>query len=142
MESGTLADASNPVSRAKPKETPAELYEKLSRQKEHSERTGTWFWPHLEPIANPPGGIAASSPDGEVTSVKLQCLHCHQYMAASNPSRTATEHLRSGCCRNFKEKHVRPFQDVPLTFKRPHAGFNSWLHEIVMLHHCAAEHCT
>ncbi|KAK9861151.1 hypothetical protein WJX84_001863 [Apatococcus fuscideae] len=26
-------------------------------------------------------------------------------MAASNPSRTATEHLRSGCCKNFKEKH-------------------------------------
>ncbi|KAK9825566.1 hypothetical protein WJX74_006706 [Apatococcus lobatus] len=98
MESGAPAgDASNPASRSKPKETLAELYEKLSRQKEHSERTGTWFWPHLEPVA--------FSQEGNVTSVRLRCLHCQQHMAASNPSRTATEHLRSGCCKNFKEKH-------------------------------------
>ena len=95
----STGDTPNPASRSKPKETLGELYEKLLRQKEHSERTGTWFWPHLEPVA--------FSQDGNVTSVRLQCLHCQQHMAASNPSRTATEHLRSGSCKQFKEKHVR-----------------------------------
>ena len=88
----------NPASRSRPKETLGEMYDKLVRQKEHSERTGTWFWPHLEPTA--------FSKDGQITSVRLQCLHCQQHMAASNPSRTATEHLRSGACKKFKEKHV------------------------------------
>ncbi|TKY45044.1 hypothetical protein E2542_SST31328 [Spatholobus suberectus] len=56
---------------------------------------GAWYWAHLEPILVP-------SPDtGLPKSVKLKCSLCDSVFSASNPSRTASEHLKRGTCANF-----------------------------------------
>lgn len=56
---------------------------------------GAWYWTHLEPILvrNPDTGLAKS--------VKLKCCLCDSVFSASNPSRTASEHLKRGTCSNF-----------------------------------------
>jgi len=56
---------------------------------------GAWYWAHLEPILVP-------HPDtGLPKSVKLKCSLCDSLFSASNPSRTASEHLKRGTCSNF-----------------------------------------
>ncbi|XP_054813967.1 uncharacterized protein LOC129314527 [Prosopis cineraria] len=56
---------------------------------------GAWYWAHLEPvlIRNPDTGVPKS--------VKLKCSLCDSVFSASNPSRTASEHLKRGTCPNF-----------------------------------------
>ncbi|KAJ1403749.1 Ribonuclease H-like superfamily [Sesbania bispinosa] len=56
---------------------------------------GAWYWAHLEPILvrNPDTGVPKS--------VKLKCSLCDSVFSASNPSRTASEHLKRGTCSNF-----------------------------------------
>ncbi|XP_024996637.1 uncharacterized protein LOC112529549 [Cynara cardunculus var. scolymus] len=56
---------------------------------------GAWYWTHLEPILvqNPDTGLPKS--------VKLRCSLCSAVFSASNPSRTASEHLKRGTCPNF-----------------------------------------
>jgi hypothetical protein len=56
---------------------------------------GAWYWNHLEPILvrNPDSGVPKS--------VKLKCCLCDSVFSASNPSRTASEHLKRGTCSNF-----------------------------------------
>ncbi|XP_027357787.1 uncharacterized protein LOC113867046 [Abrus precatorius] len=56
---------------------------------------GAWYWAHLEPILirNPDTGLPKS--------VKLKCSLCDSVFSASNPSRTASEHLKRGTCSNF-----------------------------------------
>ncbi|PKA53115.1 hypothetical protein AXF42_Ash019023 [Apostasia shenzhenica] len=56
---------------------------------------GAWYWAHLEPILVP------SSDSGEPKAVKLRCSLCDARFSASNPSRTASEHLKRGTCPNF-----------------------------------------
>nr|XP_007152409.1 hypothetical protein PHAVU_004G127700g [Phaseolus vulgaris]ESW24403.1 hypothetical protein PHAVU_004G127700g [Phaseolus vulgaris] len=56
---------------------------------------GAWYWAHLEPILVP-------HPDtGLPKTVKLKCSLCDSLFSASNPSRTASEHLKRGTCSNF-----------------------------------------
>ncbi|KAM0015439.1 putative transcription factor/ chromatin remodeling BED-type(Zn) family [Helianthus debilis subsp. tardiflorus] len=56
---------------------------------------GAWYWAHLEPILvhNPETGLPKA--------VKLRCCLCEAVFSASNPSRTASEHLKRGTCPNF-----------------------------------------
>ncbi|PKU73086.1 hypothetical protein MA16_Dca016153 [Dendrobium catenatum] len=56
---------------------------------------GAWYWAHLEPI------LIQTSDTGIPNAVKLRCSLCDSFFSASNPSRTATEHLKRGTCPNF-----------------------------------------
>lgn len=53
---------------------------------------GAWYWGHLDPVLVPPPGTGAPP-----MAARLRCSLC----AASNPSRTAIEHLKRGACSNF-----------------------------------------
>ncbi|RAL51376.1 unnamed protein product [Cuscuta campestris] len=67
---------------------------------------GAWYWAHLEPILirNPETNLPKS--------VKLKCNLCDAAFSASNPSRTATEHLKSGTCPNSTSV-MRPISQLP-----------------------------
>ncbi|KAA8522290.1 hypothetical protein F0562_012963 [Nyssa sinensis] len=56
---------------------------------------GAWYWVHLEPI------LVHNSDTGLPKAVKLRCCLCDAVFSASNPSRTASEHLKRGTCPNF-----------------------------------------
>ncbi|XP_038688018.1 uncharacterized protein LOC119987234 isoform X2 [Tripterygium wilfordii] len=56
---------------------------------------GAWYWAHLEPI------LVQNSDTGLPKAVKLRCSLCDAVFSASNPSRTASEHLKRGTCPNF-----------------------------------------
>ncbi|XP_042441271.1 uncharacterized protein LOC122026602 [Zingiber officinale] len=56
---------------------------------------GAWYWTHLEPILVTAAGAAYPS------AAKLRCALCASLFSASNPSRTASEHLKRGACPNF-----------------------------------------
>ncbi|CAL9079090.1 unnamed protein product [Musa textilis] len=56
---------------------------------------GAWYWAHLEPILVTPAGSSQPS------AAKLRCALCAALFSASNPSRTASEHLKRGACPNF-----------------------------------------
>ncbi|CAA7391733.1 unnamed protein product [Spirodela intermedia] len=63
---------------------------------------GAWYWAHLEPILLP-------NPDtGLPKAVKLRCSLCNAIFSASNPSRTASEHLKRGTCPNFSSSPSSP----------------------------------
>ncbi|KAF2311730.1 hypothetical protein GH714_026438 [Hevea brasiliensis] len=56
---------------------------------------GAWYWTHLEPIL-------IRNPDTSLPeAIKLKCSLCEAVFSASNPSRTASEHLKRGTCPNF-----------------------------------------
>ncbi|KAK7278360.1 hypothetical protein RJT34_23388 [Clitoria ternatea] len=61
---------------------------------------GAWYWAHLEPI------LLRSPDSGEPKSVKLRCSLCDSLFSASNPSRTASEHLKRGTCPNFNHSSL------------------------------------
>ncbi|CAA7034170.1 unnamed protein product [Microthlaspi erraticum] len=56
---------------------------------------GAWYWSHLEPI------LLHNTDTGLPKAVKLRCSLCDAVFSASNPSRTASEHLKRGTCPNF-----------------------------------------
>uniref|UniRef100_A0A1J3E7C2 DUF7963 domain-containing protein n=1 Tax=Noccaea caerulescens TaxID=107243 RepID=A0A1J3E7C2_NOCCA len=56
---------------------------------------GAWYWTHLEPI------LVRNTDTGLPKAVKLRCSLCDAVFSASNPSRTASEHLKRGTCPNF-----------------------------------------
>ncbi|WOL19324.1 hypothetical protein Cni_G28122 [Canna indica] len=56
---------------------------------------GAWYWAHLEPV------LLRSADTGHPEAVKLRCSLCDATFSASNPSRTASEHLKRGTCPNF-----------------------------------------
>lgn len=56
---------------------------------------GAWYWAHLEPI------LVQNAETGLAKAVKLRCCLCEAVFSASNPSRTASEHLKRGTCPNF-----------------------------------------
>ncbi|KAF9616345.1 hypothetical protein IFM89_029599 [Coptis chinensis] len=56
---------------------------------------GAWYWAHLEPL------LVHNSDTGLAKAVKLRCSLCDAVFSASNPSRTASEHLKRGTCPNF-----------------------------------------
>ncbi|EPS69124.1 hypothetical protein M569_05645 [Genlisea aurea] len=56
---------------------------------------GAWYWAYFEPIL-------VTNPDSAAPkAVKLKCCRCGSVFSASNPSRTASEHLKRGSCPNF-----------------------------------------
>jgi hypothetical protein len=57
---------------------------------------GAWYWAHLEPVLVPPADTGMPP-----KAVKLRCSLCSAVFSASNPSRTASEHLKRGTCPNF-----------------------------------------
>ncbi|KAJ9539709.1 hypothetical protein OSB04_026215 [Centaurea solstitialis] len=56
---------------------------------------GAWYWVHLEPI------LVRNPDTNDAKAVKLKCNLCEAVFSASNPSRTASEHLKRGTCPNF-----------------------------------------
>ncbi|KVI10095.1 Ribonuclease H-like domain-containing protein, partial [Cynara cardunculus var. scolymus] len=56
---------------------------------------GAWYWVHLEPI------LVRNPDTNDAKAVKLRCNLCEAVFSASNPSRTASEHLKRGTCPNF-----------------------------------------
>ncbi|KAJ4896797.1 Uncharacterized protein Rs2_23591 [Raphanus sativus] len=56
---------------------------------------GAWYWAHLEPI------LVRNTDTNLPKAVKLRCSLCDAVFSASNPSRTASEHLKRGTCPNF-----------------------------------------
>ncbi|XP_057773550.1 uncharacterized protein LOC130992817 isoform X2 [Salvia miltiorrhiza] len=67
---------------------------------------GAWYWAHLEPI------LVNSSDTGLPKAVKLRCSLCDAVFSASNPSRTASEHLKRGTCPNFASA-PNPISSLP-----------------------------
>lgn len=67
---------------------------------------GAWYWAHLEPI------LVHNSDTGLPKAVKLRCSLCEAVFSASNPSRTASEHLKRGTCPNFNSV-AKPISSVP-----------------------------
>ncbi|KAI3863471.1 hypothetical protein MKX03_005936 [Papaver bracteatum] len=57
---------------------------------------GAWYWSHLEPI------LFRNQDTGTAKSLKLKCSLCRGLFSASNPSRTASEHLKRGTCPEFQ----------------------------------------
>ncbi|KAG0569688.1 hypothetical protein M758_6G104200 [Ceratodon purpureus] len=72
---------------------------------------GAWYWSHLLPLL-------VQHPDtGLPKAVKLRCSLCNAMFSASNPSRTASEHLKRGTCPNFNGMVPKPLQS-----QQPGAG--------------------
>lgn len=70
---------------------------------------GAWYWAHLEPL------LVRSAENGVPKAVKLKCCLCDAIFSASNPSRTASEHLKRGTCPNFSS----PSTPKPLSSLSP-----------------------
>ncbi|KAK6926354.1 hypothetical protein RJ641_008073 [Dillenia turbinata] len=67
---------------------------------------GAWYWAHLEPI------LVKNTETGVPKAVKLKCCLCNAVFSASNPSRTASEHLKRGTCSNFSSM-LQPISAIP-----------------------------
>ncbi|CAL5343892.1 unnamed protein product [Camellia sinensis] len=69
---------------------------------------GAWYWAHFEPILirNPETTLPKA--------VKLKCTLCDSAFSASNPSRTASEHLKRGTCPNFTS-FLKPISSIPVS---------------------------
>ncbi|XP_021844542.2 uncharacterized protein [Spinacia oleracea] len=68
---------------------------------------GAWYWAHLEPL------LVHNADNGLPKAVKLKCCLCDTMFSASNPSRTASEHLKRGTCPNFSSPTTpRPLSSV------------------------------
>ncbi|KAH9617334.1 hypothetical protein KSS87_006611 [Heliosperma pusillum] len=63
---------------------------------------GAWYWAHLEPL------LVHNTDTGLPKAVKLKCCLCDTMFSASNPSRTASEHLKRGTCPNFSSPGTTP----------------------------------
>ncbi|XP_050387844.1 uncharacterized protein LOC126804111 [Argentina anserina] len=69
---------------------------------------GAWYWAHLEPV------LVRNTNTNLPKAVKLKCLLCDAVFSASNPSRTASEHLKRGTCPNFTSV-LRPNSSASLS---------------------------
>ncbi|KAL2227157.1 uncharacterized protein LOC105160547 isoform X2 [Sesamum indicum] len=67
---------------------------------------GAWYWAHLEPI------LIRNPETNMPKAVKLKCTLCDAAFSASNPSRTASEHLKRGTCPNFSLM-LKPISQLP-----------------------------
>ncbi|KAI3793075.1 hypothetical protein L1987_35688 [Smallanthus sonchifolius] len=93
---------------------------------------GAWYWAHLEPI------LVRNPDTDDPKAVKLRCNLCEAVFSASNPSRTASEHLKRGTCPNFnsvlKPSSSLPPLSSPSSHKRfsvgtSHEGLNNYHHQ-------------
>lgn len=85
-------------------------YEGLSMVRaKASKGKGAWYWAYLEPI------LVRNPETDDPKAVKLRCNLCEAVFSASNPSRTASEHLKRGTCPNFNTllKHPSPSSSLP-----------------------------
>lgn len=73
---------------------------------------GAWYWFHLEPI------LFQNQDTGTAKALKLRCGLCSALFSASNPSRTATEHLRRGTCPKFRNPETNSNAIIPKFRKR------------------------
>ncbi|KAK4788159.1 hypothetical protein SAY86_019478 [Trapa natans] len=67
---------------------------------------GAWYWACLDPV------LVHNTDTGLPKAVKLRCSLCDNLFSASNPSRTASEHLKRGTCPNFNSL-PRPISSLP-----------------------------
>ncbi|KAL1550803.1 hypothetical protein AAHA92_18721 [Salvia divinorum] len=67
---------------------------------------GAWYWAHFDPI------LIRNPDTNHPKSVKLKCTLCDAAFSASNPSRTASEHLKRGACPNFSLM-LKPVSQLP-----------------------------
>ncbi|KAL3834583.1 hypothetical protein ACJIZ3_009319 [Penstemon smallii] len=67
---------------------------------------GAWYWAHFEPI------LIRNPETNMPKAVKLKCTLCEAAFSASNPSRTASEHLKRGTCPNFSLM-LKPISELP-----------------------------
>ncbi|XP_061348223.1 uncharacterized protein LOC133293651 [Gastrolobium bilobum] len=68
---------------------------------------GAWYWAHLQPL------LVTNTETGLPKAVKLRCSLCDAVFSASNPSRTASEHLKRGTCPNFNSgANAKPISSV------------------------------
>ncbi|XP_038970713.1 uncharacterized protein LOC103708245 [Phoenix dactylifera] len=90
---------------------------------------GAWYWAHLEPIL-----VHSADSPGVPKAVKLRCSLCATVFSASNPSRTASEHLKRGTCPNFSSPSSSsaavptPISTLPPTPRKRSAGASSSYH--------------
>ncbi|XP_021901811.1 uncharacterized protein LOC110817531 isoform X2 [Carica papaya] len=66
---------------------------------------GAWYWAYLEPM------LVHNTDTGLPKAVKLKCSLCNANFSASNPSRTASEHLKRGTCPNFNSM-AKPISSI------------------------------
>ncbi|KAJ3679865.1 hypothetical protein LUZ60_016143 [Juncus effusus] len=99
-----MASESSPTETVDPSITTEEAAVRLVQKRYESLMTvrakalkgkGAWYWVHLEPV------LVRNTDTGLPKAVKLRCSLCDAVFSASNPSRTATEHLKRGTCPNF-----------------------------------------
>ncbi|XP_076918261.1 uncharacterized protein LOC143578635 [Bidens hawaiensis] len=77
---------------------------------------GAWYWAHFEP------SLLRHPDTGRPESVKLRCSLCLSLFSASNPSRTATEHLKRGTCPNFNSDPGQNPVSNPVVSSRKRRG--------------------
>ncbi|CAD6264106.1 unnamed protein product [Miscanthus lutarioriparius] len=104
-EEGASASASAPAAEAPAAEGAMGAEEAAARKRYEAlvqvrakaiKGKGAWYWAHLEPVLVPPP--ASGQPP---KMARLRCTLCAATFSASNPSRTASEHLKRGACPNF-----------------------------------------
>ncbi|CAN1258709.1 hypothetical protein LINPERPRIM_LOCUS9960 [Linum perenne] len=76
---------------------------------------GAWYWAHLEPL------LVHNADTGLPKAVKLRCSLCDAVFSASNPSRTASEHLKRGTCPNFNASIPKPISSISPSPPQPSA---------------------
>lgn len=77
---------------------------------------GAWYWAHLEPI------LVHNTDTGLAKAVKLRCALCEAIFSASNPSRTASEHLKRGTCPNFNTVAKPVSSPSPISTSLPNSA--------------------
>ncbi|KAK4802545.1 hypothetical protein SAY86_000748 [Trapa natans] len=82
---------------------------------------GAWYWAHLEPV------LVHSTDTGLPKAVKLRCSLCASVFSASNPSRTASEHLKRGTCPNFASS-PNPISEIPPVNSQPSPNSHGHCH--------------
>ncbi|XP_071707770.1 uncharacterized protein [Rutidosis leptorrhynchoides] len=92
---------------------------------------GAWYWAHLEPI------LVRNTDTNDPKSVKLKCNLCDSVFSASNPSRTASEHLKKGTCPNFNSllKPSSSSSSLPPLICSPNSSHNKRFAEGLNDHH-------
>lgn len=82
-------------------------YERLSVLRTKAVKgKGAWYWAHFDPI------LIRNPDTDQPKTVKLKCTLCDAAFSASNPSRTASEHLKRGACPNFTLM-LKPISQLP-----------------------------
>ncbi|KAJ6807653.1 uncharacterized protein M6B38_171685 [Iris pallida] len=108
-----MADAEEAAAAAASAAAVSKRYESLVKIREKAiGGKGAWYWAHLEPVL-------ATTDSGAPKAAKLRCTICDAVFSASNPSRTATEHLKRGSCPNFTSIPSSSSSPKPISIAPP-----------------------